>query len=424
MASSKRILIVSAEASSEPYAYSLIEEVNQLFKERNLESQQRADAGEGQIHWFGVGSERMKGHMQLLGSMEQMAVVGFTEVIKKYSHLRKVFYSILEEVDRERVDLAILLDYPGFNLRLAKELKTRGVRVLYYISPQVWAWKKGRIKTIKENVDEMLVVLPFEEKFYQDHGVRAEFVGHPLLELIPQRVFEQSYVKEKRLSMGIRPDQRVLGLMPGSRAGEIDRLLPLQLEVARQLYLTEKNLTIAILVAPFVDKEDFKKRLENVRFPYLLLQKDPFEMISLTDFLIVTSGTATLLVALLAKPMVIVYKVSWLTGLVARFLVKGFVGLPNLLLGREVVPELLQEKASVPLVLEELKKILHNKEREQRVINELKSLYVRLSPPPPLLLETREVNKASVAKPAIYNKTTRRAAEIVLDFLTKSAQDA
>lgn len=375
-----QVLIVAAEASSVTYAQRILETWKSQGKK---------------IHAFGVGSKAMEElGFERLGKSEEMAVVGLAEVIAHYSDLKVVFERLVDEAQKRKPKVAIVLDYPDFNLMLAKKLKAMGIPVVYYISPQVWAWRKGRVHKIKAFCEKVLVLFPFETKFYDAYGIPNEFVGHPLLdEIDPKLIDNPDYFKTHRNQCGIRDDEIVLGLMPGSRTGELDRHFQVQLDTARILAKKHDKLKIVILTAPNFSKEKMQDYLEDFRLPYILLQDEPFRMIHLVDIMLVASGTATLQVGLMKKPMVIMYRVNWLTGVIGKMLVRGtrFLGLVNLILNKEVVPErflrdanpqnlanLLNRyivepdyKAQTILNLEEVRQHLGDKGATQRVVKAL-----------------------------------------------------
>ncbi len=328
------VLMISAEASSVLYAQRILE----LWKQQD----RSVDA-------FGVGSNEMEAFgFRRLGKSENMAVVGAAEVIEHYSAIKKVFNEILIEVDRVKPKVAVLLDYPEFNLRLAKELKKRNIPVVYYISPQIWAWRKGRVSQMRDFCDRVLVLFPFEMDFYKKNQVKCEFVGHPLIDELKSEYLEESLMLSERQRCGIKDNEVVLGLMPGSRRGELDRHFSMQLEVARRLSHRVSNLKILIMCAPSFEKEDLVSYLDDFKVNFIMMKTDPFKMILLTDIVLAASGTATLMVGLLEKPMVIMYRMKWLTGWVAKILVRGvkYFGITNLILDREVSPERFQEKAN------------------------------------------------------------------------------
>lgn len=355
-----KILIVAADISSLPYA------------ERLMKVWQKDMP---QDEFWGVGGMSMEPlGFRFVGHAEEMTVVGFSEVIEKYQVIKKVFQKIVTELDLNPPSVAILLDYPGFNIKLARELHRRKIPVVYYISPQVWAWKKNRLSDIKKYVTRMIVVLPFEQKFYSDHGYDVDYFGHPLLDEIQPEYKDRSWQLTFRERMGIPRTHHVIGLMPGSRKGELDRHLDIQIEVARELYKKNSNITIMVLVAPNFTKEEISDRLGELRIPYVLLKDDPFKMISLTDIVLVASGTATLMVGLLEKPMVIMYKMSWITAQIARRVVRGYFGLVNIIAGKQIVPEIFQEDANVKHLTEEIQNLLTHEALRDAQIAELRQL--------------------------------------------------
>jgi lipid-A-disaccharide synthase len=329
-----QVMLVAAEASSSLFAQRLLE----LWKKEKPE-----------IHAFGVGSPEMEGlGFERLGKSEDMAVVGAAEIIEQYSHLKAVFNRLVEEAQRRKPKLVVLMDYPEFNMMLSKRLHAMGIPVVYYVSPQVWAWRKGRVETIKKYCKKVLLLFPFEKVFYESKNVPFEFVGHPVLDELNDKYFTREYRLSHRRRSGVQDHEIVVGLMPGSRRGEIKQHLQLQLDVARRLCLKYSNIRILLMVAPTRTKEELQDALGDIKFPIMMQKDDPFEMIHLADFILVASGTATLQVALLEKPMVIMYRMKWTTGLIARLLVRGvkYFGLPNLIAGQEIVPERWQRGAN------------------------------------------------------------------------------
>lgn len=355
-----QVLIVAAEASSVTYAQRILE----AWKAKGRK-----------VHAFGVGSQDMEDiGFERLGKSEEMAVVGAAEIISAYSHLKSVFDNLVAEAEKRRPKVAIVMDYPEFNLMLAKKLHALGIPVVYYISPQVWAWRKGRVKTIKKYCKKVFVLFPFEVPFYEEHGVPVEFVGHPLLDELDERLIDDlEYRKTHRNQCGIRDNEIVLGLMPGSRRLEVKQHLDIQLDAARILSKKFPNLKVLILTAPTFTKEYMQDRLENFRLPYMLLKDEPFRMIHLVDMMLVASGTATLQVGLLKKPMVIMYKMKWLTGVFAKLFVRGtkYFGLVNLILNKEAVPELFQSEVTAENLAAELERYVLDKKYHDSVVADL-----------------------------------------------------
>jgi lipid-A-disaccharide synthase len=356
------VMIVAAEASSSHYALRLIREMKSQHKD---------------LHFFGVGDALMeKEGFERIGKSEEMAVVGATEILNQFWLLKRVFDHLVREVRKRKPRLVIVMDYPEFNLLLCRKIKTTGIPVYYYISPQVWAWRQGRVHTIRKFCKKVFLLFPFEVPFYAEHGVPHEFVGHPLLDEIDDQYFDLDYLKRLRNQRGISDTEIVLGLMPGSRHSELRQLFSTQLEVARRLSLKIPNLKVLIMVAPTFEREELYPYLEDVRFQYVMLKDDPFRMIALADFLIVASGTATLQVGLLEKPMVIMYRMKWLTAVYARLLIKGvkYFGLANLVLGKKVVPECMQEEATVERIESEMSALILNPEKAEAMKQELRKI--------------------------------------------------
>lgn len=361
-----KVLMVAAEASSSLFAQRLLEHWKKSGKE---------------IEAFGVGSDAMEAlGFERLGKAEEMAVVGAAEIIEHYGELKKVFNNLVIEAEKRRPDVAVVMDYPDFNLMLAKKLKALGIPVIYYISPQVWAWRKGRVKKIKKYCEKIFVLFPFEVDFYKNQNMPVEFVGHPLLDEIDDKYFSPEHRKHHRNRCGIQDDEIVIGLMPGSRRLEIAQHLDLQFKVAEKLYKSYPKIKVLLMCAPSVDKEALREKIGDVRIPYILQKDEPVEMIELCDIILAASGTATLFVGLLEKPMVIMYKMKWLTGIIAKILVRGvkFFGLVNLILGREAVPERWQGGANVEELFKLMKRYIDEPQYKQQVIQDLKLVKLQL----------------------------------------------
>lgn len=347
------VLIVAAEASSVLYAQRLIEHWKK---------------NEKPVKCFGVGSPEMEAlGFERLGKSEEMAVVGAAEIINHFSLLKSVFDNLVIEATKRKPKVAIVMDYPEFNLMLAKKLHKLGIPVVYYISPQVWAWRRGRVKTIKKYCKKVFLLFPFEIPFYEEHQVPNEFVGHPILDELDDKYFDEEWVINERQRCGIAKDEIVLGLMPGSRRLELQQHFGIQLEVAKKLAAEVPNLKIMILVAPTFERERLLPYLEDFKLPYVIMKREPFDMISMTDLVLVASGTATLMVGLLKKPMVIMYRMKPLTALFAKLVVRGtkFFGLVNLILGKEVAPERFQGQANPDEIYQLFIDLLRNPEKSQ-----------------------------------------------------------
>jgi lipid-A-disaccharide synthase len=359
---SPQILIVAAEASSVLYAQRLLEE----WKRQNID-----------VHAFGIGSREMeKLGFEIVGRSEELAVVGFKEVIAHYPKIKAVFNQLVKLAEERKPKLVLLLDYPEFNFRVAKCVKKFKIPVVYYISPQLWAWRKGRIKLVKKFIDRMLVVFPFEVDFYKKHGVDVTFVGHPLLEEITDDLRDNDMRNKRRSRFGIHEDGLVLGLMPGSRNSELKNNMQTQIEVAGSLLRKYPDLHLMLLVAPGLERGKIQSMLPFGAPPLTLIQMAPFEMLQICDLILCASGTATLMTGLMHVPMVIMYKMNFFSALIAKVLVRStrFFGMVNLILGREVVPERFQERASVEVLCSELAKYIESEELRKKVVNDLRQL--------------------------------------------------
>ncbi|HYK89141.1 MAG TPA: lipid-A-disaccharide synthase [Acidobacteriota bacterium] len=309
----------------------------------------RARRGKGTIYFYGTGGDEMRAAgVDLVAHVRDLAHIGPREAVAHFRRYLATFRRLVRSSVEHPPELAILLDFPEFNLRLAKKMKRAGIKVIYYISPQLWAWRRGRIRTVRNYVDKMLVILPFEEAFYREHGIEVEFVGHPLLEDFSPRYDRVAFLR----GMGLEPEVKTIAILPGSRRKEIDYILPTLLRAA-QLILRSCPAQFLISVAPTVDEDQLRRVAGGI------LQGNPnagcFRMakaasrdvLANSDFAFVKSGTSTLEAALVGKPFVIIYKISpiswWFGNLLVHSSLKGLV---NLIAKEEIVPEYLQQDAN------------------------------------------------------------------------------
>lgn len=311
------------------------------------------------LTFSGVGGEHMeKAGVTILNQLAKHGVTGATEVVKKISLIRHAFYQLVTHLEHEKPALVILIDFPGFNLRLAKKAKALGLKVLYYISPQVWAWKKNRVHHIKKYVDMMAVILPFEKEIYQKVGVPVRFVGHPLTNICkPSMPIE--LIKEK---YSLPNNKKLVGLLPGSRSHEIKKLLPVMLEAAQKLQNAfNDDIAFILPVASTLDKEELAIYLKNTKATVFCIKANTIDLISCCHCVIVASGTASFECALLKKPMVIVYKASLLSYVIAMQVINvKYLGLVNLLSNQMLMPELLQADLNAEAIFEITNNYLHD----------------------------------------------------------------
>ena len=358
------VMMVAGEASADLHGAELVKELK----------------ARGTDDIFGVGGPAMRAlGFEARHPAEAISVAGLTEVVFALPRLIRMLGDLVELAVDKRPDVVVLIDLPDFNLRLAKRLKKRGFKVVYYISPQLWAWRKKRVELIKRYVDRMLVILPFEEAFYRSHQVSVDFVGHPLVEEI-EEVMSSS---DARRHFSLLPGDEVLALLPGSRRKEVERLLPTMLESFQRLRQIKPKLIALIPVASTLQESDLRAQapagtLEGVRF----VREQAPEVVRASNAAIVCSGTSTLQTALLHTPMVIVYRVSWLTFAILKRLVKvAHIGLVNLIAGKRLVPELIQKDCSPEQIVDAVSPLLHETPERQRMLEGFESLQATLGEP-------------------------------------------
>ena len=365
----KRILIVAGEASADRYGARLV---------KQLCSSHEPDA----LYFYGTGGDEMqKAGVHLLCHVRDLGHIGVKEALSGLRIYYQTFKRLVGPSTAQPPDLAILLDFPDFNLRLAKKMKRRGVRVIYYISPQVWAWRSGRIRTIREYVDKMLVILPFEEEYYRKRGVDADFVGHPLLEDFNPNRNQQSFLEHLELD----PDRKTVAILPGSRHKEIGHILPILLQASQRL-LGAIPSQFLISAAPTVDLEYVKAVTDGVlngdpgKKHFRILREDSRDILVNSDFAFVKSGTSSLEAALAGVPFLITYKISPFSWFIGSLLIRSSMkGLVNLLAQEMVVPELFQSEATPEALALLAKEFLESPEKCNAMRMQLAGIRTRLS---------------------------------------------
>jgi lipid-A-disaccharide synthase len=338
---SKKILLVAGEVSGDLHGSHLVEAIQRI---------------EPEVQFFGVGGPGLKRRgMKLLYPAHSLSVVGITEVLVKLGTFFKALRGLRKSLEREKPDLLILIDFPDFNLRLAKIAHRRGIPILYYISPQVWAWRPKRIKLIARLVKKMVVLFPFEVPLYEAAGVDVEWVGHPLLDIA-----KPTLPKEKAFQQfGLNPERRTIGLLPGSRMHEVERLLPPLLDSAHLLQKEIPDLQFALPLAPSIPKTALSSHMKNMSASVKIVEGFTYDVMNLSELLITASGTATLEGAILRKPMIIVYKVSFPSYWIGRALIRvDHIGLVNLVAEKEIAPELIQKEVNPKRIADEAFRIL------------------------------------------------------------------
>jgi len=357
----RKIFVAAGEVSGDMHASSLIRELKKLNP--NLD-------------FIGVGGKHMQDEgVHLFYDLAKIAVVGFTEVLKNIVLFRRVFFDCIRKVEEEKPELAILVDNPGFNLRLAPELKKKGCKVIYYISPQIWAWGAQRIESIKKTVDKMIVLFDFEKDIYEKEGVDVDFVGHPLLDRIHLNLSKDQFVATHQLNN----KNPLISLLPGSRKNEVAKILPIMLTAARHIHAQFPSAHFLVLESPNVDEEVYNNILGNYDLPLTKLKDQHYNAIAHADLSLCCSGTATLESAILQTPMIIVYKVSFLTWAYAKSLIKiPYIGLVNVVAGKQIVPEFIQFKAQPKFIAKEAVSLLKDKQKYQQQKEELAKIKMHL----------------------------------------------
>ena len=358
------ILIVATEASAD------------LHAARALEELQRLRPG---TRAFGMGGPRLReAGLEALHRAEEMSVMGIAEVLPAIPRILGILGDLARAAAERRPAAALLVDSPDFNLRLAKRLKKLGIPVVYYVSPSVWAWRQGRVKTIRQVVDRMLCILPFEERFYEGTGVSARFVGHPLAER-PTPEPPERY----RAALGLEAGRTTVALVPGSRHAEIERILPAMLDAADRVRERHPDAQFVLPVAPTLREEALAPHLaRHQTLDVKLVAGRADEVVGASDAALVKSGTSTLEAALMLRPMVVVYRVSWLSALVARWMLKvAHVALVNLLAGRRLVPELLQGEARGERMAAEVERLLADPAAREAQLTGLREVRASLGEP-------------------------------------------
>jgi lipid-A-disaccharide synthase len=358
------LLVVATEASADLHAARVLEELRALRP--NLVA-------------FGMGGPRLRdAGLESLRQAEEMSVMGIAEVLPKIPVILGILRELAAAAAARRPRAALLVDAPDFNLRLARRLKGLGVKVVYYVSPKVWAWRRGRVRTIARVVDRMLCILPFEERFYEGTGVSARFVGHPLAER-PRPGPPAAY----RAALGLPPGRTTVALLPGSRRSEVRRIFPAMLAAAERIRARRPDVQFVIPVASTLREDALRTHL--ARHPALdvtLVAGQTEAAVGAADAALVKSGTSTLETALMLRPMVVVYRLSWVTYLIGRLFVKlAHFALVNLLAGRTLVPELLQRQASPERMAAELLPLLDDGQARAAQLRGLEEVRASLGEP-------------------------------------------
>jgi lipid-A-disaccharide synthase len=360
----EELLIVAGEASADLHAARALAELRLLRPG---------------VHAFGVGGPRLReAGLEVLAPAEDISVMGLSEVIPRLPRILGILRGLGRAAAERRPRAALLVDLPDFNVRLAARLKKLGIPVVYYVSPKIWAWRQGRAKKIARAVDRMLLIFPFEERVYAGTGLRTRFVGHPFAEK-PAPGPKERYREE----LGLAPGRTTVALVPGSRPSELRRIFPPMLEAAERLRAGHPDVQFVVPVAPTLPRAAVEAYLgAHPAVDVTLVDGRTEEAVGASDAALVKSGTSTLESALMLRPMVVVYRLAWLTYLVGRLLVKlAHFSLVNILAGRALVPELLQGEASGERMAAEVEKLLSDRGAREAQLAGLRELRASLGEP-------------------------------------------
>lgn len=361
---SKKILIVSGEPSGDLHASNLVKDLKRLNP---------------QLQFFGLGgSLSKKAGVDIVFDISEIALVGAVEVLKNIFVVKRAYDAVISKVDLLKPDFAILVDYPGFNLHLARELKRRNISVIYYISPQVWVWGRDRINLIRKSVKKIMVFFKFEEELYKKYAVNAEFVGHPVLDIVKLSLAKEDVLKKYNLSR----EKITISLLPGSRAIEVKKLLPIM--AASGKIINEKLNKVQFVIAkhPDLPINLYERIIKNSGLDIRLAENDTYNVLAASDFAIVASGTATLESAVIGTPLVIVYKASFITFMLYKLVSNiRFLGLVNIIAQKEVAPELLQFNALPERIADKVVCILTDEKKLNSMREDLKHVKTSLGEP-------------------------------------------
>jgi lipid-A-disaccharide synthase len=333
-----------------------------------LELKQRCPA----IRGIGMGGSKMRqAGIDVRYDSAGIGVIGLVEILKHYGEIRRALNLLKQIITDENPDLLVCVDYKEFNLKLARFAKSQGVKVLFYVSPQVWAWRPGRVVTYGKAIDMMAVIFPFETQYYEAENVPVRYVGHPSVDKVhPQRSKQDDFAL-----FGLDPNRPVVGLLPGSRGNEIKRILPVMLAAAAKLAAQRPELQFVLPQADSISDAELAEHLANSAVAIHIVKQQPYDAIQCCDAVMTTSGTASLEIALLGVPMVIVYRLAAFSYWLGKRLVKiPFIGLPNIIAGKAIVKELIQEQLTAENLATEILQLLDEGECRQRCISALQAV--------------------------------------------------
>lgn len=359
----KKIFFLAGEQSGDLHGALVIRQLKRIFPE---------------VAVSGVGGSMMKeAGMECIYSCDDLAVIGFIEVIKNIRRLVKIEKGIAEWLKKERPEMVVLIDYPGFNKRIAKIAKKLGIHVLYYICPQVWAWHSSRVKEYTEIISESIVVFPFEVDIWSKAGGKVNYFGHPLIGVAKPEKTKSEFLSGLEITK-----TPVISLMPGSRKQEIGYILPELLKTAKLILNEFADAQFILPLASAIDDSLINEYLIDSSLPIKVLRGQTYDAVAASDLCIVASGTATLETAIIGTPMIVVYRVNWLTSFLSRYLIEAeHIGLPNVIAGKRIIPEFIRDKFEAQLIAKEAVDILKDKNRQNSMHESLNAVREKLGKP-------------------------------------------
>jgi lipid-A-disaccharide synthase len=353
----KKIMLVAGESSGDQHAANLLLELKKSHPD---------------IQAIGMGGKKMAAAgVSIHYDSSNIGVIGVVEVLKRYAEIRRALHAMQQLLLEQRPDLLVCVDYKEFNFKLAGFAKKNGIKVLFYVSPQVWAWRPGRVIAYGKVIDMMAVIFPFEVPFYEKENVPVRYVGHPSVDKVrPRRTKEADFAE-----FGLKIGKPVVGILPGSRIDEINRMLPIMLQAAELIQQQIPDVQFVLPQADSVSDELLQSSFKYTNVKVKAIKNQFYDTVQCCDAVMTVSGTATLEIALLTVPMLVAYKLSTLTYLLARVLVDtDFIGLPNIIAGKAVVKEFIQYEAAPQNLAQEILAILQDKQYAQAIRNDLQQV--------------------------------------------------
>ena len=359
-----KLMMVAGEVSGDVHGEGLIRSLRQNHADADL---------------FGIGGKKMlREGFRPYFMLDTMQAHGFVELAGHLPRLYKTLWRMRDALEEESPDALVLIDYPGFNLKLAAYASEKGIPVIFFNSPQIWAWRKGRLDKIKRLVDKMIVLFPFEEEIYQQAGVDVSWVGHPLLDEIGQESDSAAF----RKNFGLRADLPLLAIAPGSRPSEMRKHLPTMLEALPEIEKKIGEFQCILPVAESLDFDEVRRKASSSSVYVAVVPEQFLESVRASDAAVIASGTASLQTGLALKPFVIVYRVSPLTYMIARLLAETkYIGMVNVLADKEIVPELLQNEFTVGNITDHAVRLLQDHDYRGTMISELEKIGLKLGEP-------------------------------------------